>query len=99
MRLRVRNDAYASSMETLLASKARLRILRLLIKYPHHALTKYKICQTTGLKNQSASRHIKKLLEKGLIQSKGTIIKRYKLNQGSEEATLLREFFTKSHML
>lgn len=94
-RFRIRSDAYASSMETALGSKARLRILRLLAKYPNHALTKYRICQTTGLRNQSASRHLNKLLEKGLIQSRGTIIRRYTLNHESEEASLLREFFTR----
>jgi len=93
--LRIRNDNYASEMESLLGSKARLRILRLFAKYPNHAFTKYRICQITGLKRQAASKHMRELLERNLIMSKGGEIVRYYFNINNDRADVLREFFSK----
>ncbi len=91
--LRIRNDDYASEMEKLLGSKARIRILRLFAKYPNHAFTQYRVCQVTGLKRQVASKHMRELLERNLIASKGGEIARYYFNINNDQANVLREFF------
>jgi len=93
--LRIRNDNYASEMEKLLGSKARLRILRLFAKYPNHAFTQYRICQVTGLKRQVTSKHMRELLERDLIIQKGSSIVRYYFNTSNDQADALREFFSK----
>ena len=93
--LRIRNDDYASEMEKLLGSKARLRILRLFAKYPNHAFTQYRICQVTGLKRQVASKHMRELLERDLIIQKGSPIVRYYFNTSNDQADALRELFLK----
>lgn len=93
--LRIRSDNYASEMEKLLGSKARLRILRLLAKYPSHAFTQYRICQVTGLKRQIASKHMRKLLEQDLIIQRGGTMVRYYFNTNSDQADALQEFFSK----
>jgi DNA-binding transcriptional ArsR family regulator len=93
--INIRNDHYAFEMEELLGSKARLRTLRLLAKYPNHAFTKYKICQVTGLKRQIASNHLRRLLEQNLIASRGGTIVRYCFNTHYYRANALREFLSK----
>jgi len=93
--LRIRNDDYTFEVENTLGSKARLRILRLFAKYPNHAFTQYRICQVTGLKRQIASKHMKKLLERDLITSRGGTIVRYYFNTNNDQADALREFFSK----
>ena len=93
--LRIRSDNYASEMEKLLGSKARLRILRLFTKYPNHAFTQYRICQVTGLRRQVTSKHMRELLERDLIIQKGSPIVRYYFNTNNDQADALREFFSK----
>lgn len=93
--LRIRNDNYALEIERTLGSKARLRILRLFAKYPNHAFTQYRICQITGLKRQVASKHMRKLLEMGLIIPRGSTVVRYYFNTNNDQADVLREFFSK----
>jgi DNA-binding MarR family transcriptional regulator len=93
--IKIRNDDYASEVENALGSKARLRILRLLAKYPDHAFTQYRICQVTGLKRQTASKHMKKLIEMNLIAQRGSSIVRYSFNTNNDRANVLREFFSK----
>jgi len=92
--INIRNDHYAFEMEELLGSKARLRILRLLAKYPNYAFTKYKICQVTGLKRQNASKHLRRLLEQNLIASREGIVVRYCFNTHYYRANTLREFLS-----
>jgi len=97
--LKIRNDSHALEMEKLLGSKARLRILRLFAKHPDYAFTQYRICQVTGLKRQIASKHVRKLLELGLIISKGGAIVRYYFNINNDQADALREFFSKISLM
>lgn len=93
--VKVRNDRYALEMEELLGSKARFRILRLFAKYPNYAFTQYKICRVTGLKRQAVSKHVRKLLERRLITSRGDSILRYYFNITNRQANVIRECLTK----
>jgi DNA-binding MarR family transcriptional regulator len=93
--LPIKNDPYAKMMENALGSRGRIRILRLLSRYPDHTFTQYRIAQSTGLKRQDIIAHLKTLEKTGLIEKRGKTAVRYCLNDKSVEAEALKNLFQK----
>jgi len=74
---------------------SRLKILLALWK-AEKELTVYKICQRTGLGRSSASRHLRNLVETGIVsRSIYEEIPLYNFNRDDNRATTLIDFFAK----
>jgi DNA-binding transcriptional ArsR family regulator len=78
-----------------IGNSSRLKILLILWKSDKE-LTAYKICQRTGLGRNAASRHLRKLLENGLVCRRvyGEI-PLYAINREDSRVRAMIEFFAK----
>lgn len=89
----IRGDKLVRIVEEVFGSKAKIRILRLLTKYPDHTFTKYRICQGTGISFITVDRHLRFLEKIGLIEGRGETAIRYAINEANGLALIVKELF------
>ena len=96
----IRLDQMVESLLDTLGNPYRLKILLALSKVSgDQELTVYKICRLTGLKRETVARHLRRLVESGLVTRKvyGTV-SLYTLSRGNPEVDALTNFFIKARL-
>jgi len=94
----LRLSAAQKQLLKVIGNASRLKILLALWKY-NKELRIYKICQFTGLGRSAVRRHIKVLIDAGLVSRKlyGEI-SLYSINISNSVVAALIEFFTKAKL-
>ena len=84
----------AVDIEKALASLGKLRILRLLMKAPDHAFTRYEIGKKTPLNSIEIRNSVKMLIEIGWLKELTTQhLQKYSINLENEVVGQLYDFF------
>jgi DNA-binding IclR family transcriptional regulator len=87
-------DKTAGDIEKALASLGRLRILRVLMKAPEHAFTRYEIGKKTPLNPTDIRNGMKALVEIGWVKELTTQhLQKYSINMENEVVSQLYDFF------
>ena len=82
-----------------LGTEGKLRILRILLRSPEEAFTKYQLEKLTRLKPVDVRKALKVLVEIGWIQELPYNPKKYKINLENKVVQELGEFFEKINYL
>ena len=84
----------AEDIENALASLGKLRILRILMKMPNHAFTRYEIGKKTPLNQTDIKNNMKTLVEIGWVKELTTQhLQKYSINLDNEVVSQLCNFF------
>ncbi|MEM2094080.1 MAG: ArsR family transcriptional regulator [Candidatus Bathyarchaeia archaeon] len=84
----------SDDIEKALASLGKLRIIRLLMREPNHAFTRYEIGKKTPLNSNDIKNNLKTLVEIGWVKEVTTQhLKKYSINLDNEVVSLLYNFF------
>jgi len=84
----------AGDIEKALASSGKLRILRLMMKAPDHAFTRYEIGKKTPLNSVEIRNSVKILVEIGWVKELTTQhLQKYSINLENEVVCQLYDFF------
>jgi len=84
----------AEEVEKALASPGKLRILRLLMRTPSHAFTRYEIGKKTPLNSTDIKNSLKTLVEIGWVREVTTQhLQKYSINLENEVVGRLYDFF------
>jgi predicted transcriptional regulator len=87
----------AVDIEKALASLGKLRILRLLMKSPDHAFTRYEIGKKTPMNSIEIRNSVKMLVEIGWLKELTTQhLQKYSINLENEVVGQLYDFFKKA---
>jgi predicted transcriptional regulator len=81
-------------IEKALASLGKLRILKILMKMPGHAFTRYEIGKKTPLNQTDIKNNVKTLVEIGWVKEFTTQhLQKYSINLDNEVVSQLYDFF------
>ena len=89
-------DKTEEDIEKALASLGKLRILRILMKTPDHAFTRYEIGKKTPLNQTDIKNNVKTLVEVGWVKELTTQhLQKYSINLDNEVVSQLYDCFKK----
>ena len=90
------DETVAEEIERILTSSGKIKILRLLMKFPNHAFTRYEIGKKTPLSQKDITRDLDTLVKKQWItETQLQHLRKYSINLDNELTHQFFEFFRK----
>lgn len=88
------DEKIATEIEQILTSSGKMKILRLLMKFPNHTFTRYEIGKKTPLSQKDIARDLDILVKaKWIIEFQLQYLRKYSINLDNELTHQFFEFF------